>query len=75
MYLGSIAALLRGETLVKNGCRMPLGEVIIAYALDLKLQQKFILKHAILYVHCVDLLMWSPTKLDFPFYDFFRDLL
>jgi hypothetical protein len=28
------------------------------------------LKHTILYIHCVDLLMWSPTKLDFPFYDF-----
>ena len=32
-------------------------------------QKKFILKHTILYVHCVDLLMWSPAKLDFPFYD------
>jgi len=26
--------------------------------------------HTILYVHCVDLLMWSPTKLEFSFYDF-----
>ena len=32
--------------------------------------KKIVLKHTILYVHCVDLLMWSPTKLDFPFYDF-----
>ena len=23
------------------------------------------------YIHCVYLLMWSPTKLDFLFYDFF----
>ena len=30
----------------------------------------FVLKHTILYVHCVDLLMWSPTKLDFPFINF-----
>jgi hypothetical protein len=27
-------------------------------------------KHAILYVHRVDLLIWSPTQLAFPFYDF-----
>ena len=33
-------------------------------------QQKFILKHTILYIYCVDLLMWSPTKLDFLFYNF-----
>ena len=38
--------------------------------IDLKLQQKNILKHTILYVHCVDLLIWSLTQLDFPFYDF-----
>ena len=31
---------------------------------------KFILKYIILYIHCVDLLMPSPTKLDFLFYDF-----
>ena len=31
---------------------------------------KNILKHAILYVQCVDLLIWSLTQLDFPFYDF-----
>jgi len=30
----------------------------------------FILKHIILYVQCVDLLMWSPTKLNFSFYVF-----
>ena len=39
-------------------------------SIDLKLQQKNILKHTILYVHCVDLLIWSLTQLDFPFYDF-----
>ena len=38
--------------------------------IDLKLQQKNILKHIILYVHCVDLLIWSPTQLDFLFYNF-----
>jgi hypothetical protein len=27
-------------------------------------------RDTILYVHYVDLLMWSPQKLDFPFYDF-----
>jgi len=32
--------------------------------------KNFVLKHIILYVHCVDLLTWSPTKLDFLFYDF-----
>ena len=31
---------------------------------------KKILKHNILYVHCVDLLIWSLTKLNFSFYDF-----
>ena len=31
---------------------------------------KFILKYTILYIHCVDLLMRSPIKLDFLFYDF-----
>ena len=30
----------------------------------------FVLKYTILYVRCVDILMWSPTKLDFLFYDF-----
>ena len=30
----------------------------------------FILNHIILYVQCVDLLMWSPTKLNFSFYVF-----
>ena len=39
-------------------------------SIDLKLQQKNILKHTILYVHSVDLLIWSLTQLDFPFYDF-----
>jgi hypothetical protein len=28
-----------------------------------------VLKHIILYVHYVDLLMWSLTKLDFLFYE------
>jgi hypothetical protein len=37
--------------------------------------KNFILKHSILYIYCVDILMWSPTKLDFLFYDFFCDLL
>jgi hypothetical protein len=32
---------------------------------------KNVLKHTILYVHCVNLSILSPTKLDFPFYDFF----
>ena len=31
---------------------------------------KLYTKHFILYVQCVDLLMWSPTKLKFLFYDF-----
>ena len=31
---------------------------------------KNILKHTILYVHCVDLLIWSLTQLNFLFYDF-----
>jgi hypothetical protein len=39
--------------------------------IDLKLQQKiYILKHIILYIHCVDLLIWSLTQLNFPVYDF-----
>jgi len=33
--------------------------------------KNFILKHIILYVHCVDILMWNPKKLDFVFYDFY----
>ena len=32
--------------------------------------KNFILKHIILYVQCVDLLLWSLTKLNFSFYDF-----
>ena len=36
-----------------------------------KATAKKILKHTILYVHCVDLLIWSLTQLDFPFYDFY----
>ena len=39
-------------------------------SIDLKLQQKSILKHIILYVHCVVLLNWSLTQLNFLFYDF-----
>ena len=42
--------------------------------------KKLVLKHTILYAHCIDLLMWSPTKLNFYFYnfsviyyDFFKD--
>jgi hypothetical protein len=31
---------------------------------------KNVLKHIILYVHCVDLLILSPTQLDFSFYEF-----
>ena len=38
--------------------------------INLKLQQKNILNHTILYVHCVDLLISSLTQLDFLFYDF-----
>jgi hypothetical protein len=37
----------------------------------LKYNKNFVLKHTILYIHCVDLLMWSPTKLDFLFYVFY----
>ena len=33
---------------------------------------KFVLNYTILYIYCVDLLMWSPTKLDFLFYDFLK---
>ena len=40
------------------------------FPINLKLQKKFVLKHTVLYIHCVDLLMWSPIKLDFSFYDF-----
>jgi hypothetical protein len=44
-------------------------------SIDLKLQ-KNILKHIILYIHIVDLLIiWSPTQLTFPFYDFLYNLL
>jgi len=32
--------------------------------------KNLVLNHTILYVHCVDLLMWSPTELDFIFYIF-----
>jgi hypothetical protein len=32
--------------------------------------KNFVLKHIILYVHCVDLLIGSQTKLDFLFYNF-----
>jgi hypothetical protein len=35
-----------------------------------KATEKNILKHTILYVHDVDLLRRSPTRLNFPFYDF-----
>ena len=35
-----------------------------------KATAKNILKHTILYIHCVDLLIWSLTQLDFSFYDF-----
>ena len=35
-----------------------------------KATTKNILKHTILYVHNVDLLIWSPTQLNFSFYDF-----
>jgi hypothetical protein len=37
--------------------------------IDLKLQPKNKVKHDILYVHFVDLLIWSPIQLDFPFYE------
>jgi hypothetical protein len=32
--------------------------------------KKNVLKHTTLYIHCIDLLMRSAKKLDFPFYDF-----
>ena len=44
-------------------------------SIDLKEHKKFILKHTILYIHCIDLLMWSPTKLGFLFYNVFYNLL
>jgi hypothetical protein len=31
--------------------------------------KKYVLNHSILYVHCVELLIWSPTQFDFSFYD------
>jgi len=34
-------------------------------------KKTIVLKHTILHVPCVDLLTWSPIKLDFVFYDFF----
>jgi hypothetical protein len=36
----------------------------------LSYSKKYILKYTILYVYCVDLLIWSLTQLDFLFYDF-----
>jgi hypothetical protein len=33
--------------------------------------KNFVLNHIVLYVHCVDLLMWSPTKLDFFYFMIF----
>ena len=41
------------------------------FPINLKVQKKFVLKHTVLYIHCVDLLMWSPIKLDFLFHDFY----
>jgi hypothetical protein len=35
-----------------------------------KATTKNILKHTILYIYCVDILIWSLTKLYFIFYDF-----
>ena len=35
-----------------------------------KATTKKYIKHIILYVHCVDVLIWSLTQLDFLFYDF-----
>jgi hypothetical protein len=37
--------------------------------------KKTVLKHIILYVHCINLLIWSPTQLDFFILWFFYDLL
>ena len=34
-------------------------------------KKTIVLKHTILHVPCVDLLTWSPIKLDLVFYDFF----
>jgi hypothetical protein len=34
------------------------------------IKKKFVLKYTILYVHCIDMLMWSLIKLDFLFNDF-----
>jgi len=35
------------------------------------LKLNFLLNFIISYVYCIDLLMWSPIKFDFLFYDFF----
>ena len=44
---------------------------LIKKSIDLKLYQEIVLKHTILYVHCVNLLICSPTKFYFLFYDSF----
>jgi hypothetical protein len=41
-----------------------------SFCCNFSLNWNFVLKRTILYVHYVDLLMWSLTKLDFLFYDF-----
>jgi len=45
---------------------------LITENIDLKLQQKLCIEYTILYIHCVDLLIRSLTKLKlkFLFYDF-----
>ena len=37
---------------------------------SIDLVQKNVLKYTILHVHCVYVLIWSLTQLDFPIYDF-----
>jgi hypothetical protein len=51
-------------------CSSSLLRIFSVINLNNSYNKNFILKHTILYIHCVDILMWSPTKLDFLFYDF-----
>jgi hypothetical protein len=45
---------------------------LLQKSIDLKLQEKLCTKTTILYVYCVDLLMWSQTKIDFSILWFFK---
>jgi hypothetical protein len=77
LYLTLIWENINNDTLNTSGWNA--AAIVFAINFDLfsvinlnnSYNKKFVLKHIILYIHCVDLLMWSPTKLNFLFYDFF----